>query len=66
MLLVCRHCGEYLEYAGEGTDTENNLYDLYFCLECGHKEAILKEILAVKPDYLEWDPPDGSPLRSAG
>lgn len=66
MLLVCRHCGEYLEYAGEGTDTDRNLYDLYFCLECGHEEIIAKDALMVRDTYPDWDPPDGSPHRSTG
>lgn len=59
----CPKCGEYLESVGEGTDEAGALYDLFWCLECGHEEAVPQaDEQPLAPPHA-WDPPDGAPQR---
>jgi DNA-directed RNA polymerase subunit M/transcription elongation factor TFIIS len=59
--MICKECGEYMEYTGEGIDDEERLYDLYICIECGYEEAVPQDKLenVSPPAKFEWDPPDG-------
>lgn len=59
--MICKECGEFMEYTGEGIDDEERLYDLYICIECGHEEAVAQDEVAnaPAPATFEWDPPDG-------
>ncbi len=63
-MMICRICGEYMEYTGKGIDTEQRLYEMYLCIECGHEEAVAEENAEPRPSYPAWDPPDGT--RSGG
>jgi hypothetical protein len=59
--MICKNCGEYMEYTGEGSDPDEQLYDLYLCVECGHEEAVAQDKIesASPPAKFDWDPPDG-------
>jgi hypothetical protein len=59
--VICKKCGEFMEYTGEGIDPDERLYDLYLCVECGHEEAVPQDEVAdlSKPAKFDWDPPDG-------
>lgn len=57
--MICKSCGEYMEYAGEGEDAEGEVYDLYICIECGYETAVARLEDDLPISYPEWDPPDG-------
>jgi DNA-directed RNA polymerase subunit RPC12/RpoP len=59
LILTCKRCGAYMEYTGEGTDPQEQLYDLYLCIECGHEQALPQDTRSERPGRYDWDPPDG-------
>ncbi len=60
MIVICKECGEYMDYTGEGVDSQQRLYELYLCVECGHETAVPQtKSGGTNPSYFPWDPPDG-------
>jgi hypothetical protein len=56
--MICKECGEYMEYIDEGEDENGQRYDLYICIECGYEEAVPQPDTQSPPKF-DWDPPDG-------
>ena len=59
MIVICKECSEYMDYAGEGIDNQQRLYELYLCIECGYETAVPQNATGANPSYYPWDPPDG-------
>ncbi len=59
--MICKKCGEFMEYTGEGIDEDEQFYDLYLCVECGYEEAVPQSKIEGAPPSakFDWDPPDG-------